>query len=120
LKELELKEREIADKNELDLKEKELAIQKEMDFKEKELQMQLKLKEFELKAKMTPVSSKETTTSPTNENFDFIRHVKLVPPFQEHEVDNFFFTFRESCYKSALVIRGTSHVAAKCVNWEGL
>ena len=89
MKELELKEKEIAAKNELDLKERELAIQKELDFKEKELQMQLKIKELELKAKMTPVS-KEPIAGSTNENFDFIRHIKLVLLFQEHEVDKFF------------------------------
>ena len=71
------------------MKERELAIQNELDFKEKELQMQLKIKELELKAKMTPVS-KEPAAGSTNENFDFTRHVKLVPPFQEHEVDKFF------------------------------
>ena len=94
MKELELKEKEIAAKNELDLKERELTIQKELDLKEKELQMQLKLKELELKAKLTP-TSKETTTSATSENFDFTRHVKLVPPFQEHEVDKFFLHFEK-------------------------
>ena len=94
MKELELKEKEIAAKNELDLKERELAIQKELDFKEKELQIQLKIKELELKAKMTPVS-KEPTAGSTNENFDFTRHVKLVPPFQEHEVDKFFLHFEK-------------------------
>ena len=77
-------------KNELDLKERELAIQ---DFKEKELQMQLKLKELELRAKMTPVS-KETASS-THKDFDFTCHVKMVPPFREHEVGKFFLHFEK-------------------------
>ena len=94
MKELELKEKEIAAKNELDLKERELAIQKELDFKEKELQMQLKIKELELKAKMTPVS-KGPTAGSTNENFDFTHHVKLVLPFQEHEMDKCFLHFEK-------------------------
>ena len=87
---------EIAAKNKLDLKEKELAIQKEMDFIVKELQMQLKLKKLELKAKMTPISSQETKTSPTNENFDFTCHVKLVPPFQNMNWI-IFFTLLQVC-----------------------
>ena len=69
---------------------------------------------------MAPVSSKETTASLTNESFDFTRHVKLVPPFQEHEVDDFFLHFEQVAtnlhWPSEV---GISHVAAKRVNWEG-
>ena len=95
LKELELREKEIAAKKELDLKEKELAVKKELEFKEKELEMQLKLKELELRSRDTPVTREASSPSVAKESFDFTRHVKLVSPFQEHEVDKFFLHFEK-------------------------
>ena len=35
------------------------------------------------------------SSSVAKESFDFIRHVKLVPPFQEHEVDKYFLHFEK-------------------------
>ena len=40
-------------------------------------------------------ASKETITSFINENFEFLYHVKMVPPFQEHEVDKFSLHFKK-------------------------
>ena len=95
LKELELKEKEIAAKKELDLKERELAMKKELELKEKELDMQLKLKELELKSRDTQMTKEASSSSVAKESFDFISHVKLVPPFQEHEVDKYFLHFEK-------------------------
>ena len=84
LKELELREKEIAAKKELDLKERELAMKKKLELKEKEFDMQLKLKELELKSRDTPVTKEASSSSLAKESFNFVHHVKLVPPFQEH------------------------------------
>ena len=94
LKELELKEKEIAAKKELDVKERDLAMKKELELKEK-MDMQLKLKELELKSRNTPVTKETSSTSIAKEIFDFICLVKLVPPFQEHKVDKFFLYFEK-------------------------
>jgi len=54
--------------------------------------MQLKLKEMELSA--TPVATKTTTSA--SSGFDINKHVRFVPPFQEHEVDKYFTCLRVS------------------------
>ena len=108
LKELELREKEIAAKKELDLKERELAMKKELELKEKEIDMQLKLKKLELKSRDTPVTKEASSSSVAKESFDFIRHVKLVAPFQEHEIDKFFLHFE----KVAANLRWPSEIQA--------
>ena len=67
-------------------------MQKEVELKEKELQMQYTMKELELKGKDV-LENKEPHTAVAKECFDFTRHVKMVPSFQEHEVDKFFLHF---------------------------
>ena len=94
MRELVLREQEIAAKKELDLKERELEMQKEVELKEKELQMQYKMKELELKGKDV-LENKEPHTAVAKEDFDFTRHVKMVPSFQEHEVEKFFLHFEK-------------------------
>ena len=94
MRELVLREQEIAVKKELDLKERELEMQKEVELKEKELQMQYKIKELELKGKDV-LENKEPHTAVAKEGFDFTHHVKMVPSFQEHEVDKFFLHFEK-------------------------
>lgn len=64
-------------------------MKKELKLKEKELEMQLKLKELQLKSRDTPVTKEALSPSVAKESFDFICHVKLVLPFQKHEVDNY-------------------------------
>ena len=71
---------------ELELREKELALQ------EREMQLQLQLKELEVSKAATPVS---TESLPTIAPFDVSRQVRLVPPFQEQEVDKFFRHFEK-------------------------
>ena len=71
-----------------------MEIQKEVELKEKELQMQYKMKELELKGKDV-LENKEPHTAVAKEGFDFTRHVKMVPSFQEHEVDKFFLHFEK-------------------------
>ena len=85
LKHLEFQEREKA--REAELKMKELEIRK------KELSIQLRMKELE-----TPVPAR--TRSPSESSgrramFDVSKHIKLVPPFQEREVDKYFLHFEK-------------------------
>jgi len=89
LRELELREKEMNAKMEVELKEKELPLRKEK-VKEKELQMQLKLKEFEAKTVERPPITEKKDAS-----FDVSHQVRLVPPFQEQEVDKFSCTLKK-------------------------
>ena len=85
LKRLEFQEREKAREAELKMKELEIW--------EKELSIQLRMKELE-----TPVPAR--TRSPSESSgrratFDVSKHIKLVPPFQEREVDKYFLHFEK-------------------------
>ena len=73
----------------VELKEKELAIKRE-EFRGKELELQLKLKEMEAKAvEHLPAAKRKDVL------FDVSRQVRLMPPFQEQEVENFFLHFEK-------------------------
>ena len=78
---LEIREKEINAKMEVEMKEKELALRRE-EFKEKELQLLFKFKEMEAKTVECPPAA-EKKDAP----FDVSHQVRLVPPFQEQEVD---------------------------------
>ena len=56
------------------------------------MQLQLQLKELEISKAVTPVS---TESLPTIAPFDVSRQVRLMPPFQEQEVDKFFLHFEK-------------------------
>ena len=71
---------------EVELREKKLAL------KEREMQLQLQLKELEVSKAATPVS---TESLPTIAPFDVSRQVRLVPPFQEQEVEQIFLHFEK-------------------------
>ena len=63
---------------------------KEIELKEKEIAMQLKLRELETRPTVpTPVSTVRST------GFDVSKHIRLVPPFQEDEVDKYFVHFEK-------------------------
>ena len=86
LKLLEFQEKEKARAAELKMKELEL--------REKELSIQLRMRELE-----TPAPRRESSpvehplTRPAS--FDVSKHIKLVPPFQEREVDKYFLHFEK-------------------------
>jgi len=65
---------------------------KELELKEKELAMQVRLKELDAKASLTsePVSSGSKPVG-----FDISRHVHFVPPFQGCEIDKYFLHFEK-------------------------
>ena len=91
--ELEHRAREQERDHDCQLKLKELELrEKELTLNEREMQLQLQLKELEVSKAATPVS---TESLPTIASFDVSRQVRLVPPFQEQEVDKFFLHFEK-------------------------
>ena len=63
----------------------------ETEEKERERQFQLKLKEIELHDK----SKSKSLPLDTSKTFDATKHIRLVPPFQEKEVDKYFLHFEK-------------------------
>ena len=63
---------------------------KELELKEKEIAMQLRLRELEAR----PTSPTSTPTVGST-GFDVSKHIRLVPPFQEEEVDKYFIHFEK-------------------------
>ena len=85
----------IVDLKKLKLKDKEKECEsqlklKEMELKECELAMHLKIKELELAAASATVSP-----TPHCSDFDVSKHVHIVPPFHETEVDKYFLHFEK-------------------------
>ena len=73
-------------------KEKERQIQRErleMKEKEKERQYNLRMKELEMQDKV------KTKPLDLGSHFDVTKHIRLVPPFQEKEVDKYFLHFEK-------------------------
>ena len=71
-------------------REREREAQLKMKEIEKEIAMQLKLHELETRPTVpTPVSTVRST------GFDVSKHIRLVPPFQEDEVDKHFVPFEK-------------------------
>ena len=73
-------------------KEKERQIQRErleMEEKEKERQYNLRMKELEMQDKV------KTKPLGLDSHFDVTKHICLVPPFQEKEVDKYFLHFEK-------------------------
>ena len=59
--------------------------------REKELTIQLKLRELESR----PVSPLPTSATAPTAGFDVSKHIRLVPPFQEKELDKYFVHFEK-------------------------
>ena len=75
-------------------REERLEIEKEKlkfenEEKERERQFKLRMKEIELHDKSKPKS----LPLDTSKTFDVTKHIRLVPPFQEKEVDKYFLHF---------------------------
>ena len=94
--ELEFQERKEERERELQLRKEEREQElkfRELELKERELLMQteVKMKEFEAQLK----SNAQATSPKTDKTFDVAKNVRLVPPFQEKEVDKFFLHFEK-------------------------
>ena len=97
---LEMEEREKEKQREMERekieREERIEIEKEklkfeIEEKERERQFQLKLKEIELHDK----SKLKSLPLDTSKTFDVTKHIRLVPPFQEKEVDKYFLHFEK-------------------------
>ena len=86
LKCLEFQERESARKAQLKLKE--------LEIKEKEISFQLHIKELETPS-LPRARSPAVTLETRSPEFDVSKHIKLVPPFQEREVNKYFLHFEK-------------------------
>ena len=91
-------------------KEKERQIQRErleMEEKEKERQYNLRMKELEMqdKAKTKPLD--------LGTHFDVTKHIRLVPPFQEKEVDKYFLHFEKVAEKFEMAKRALDLASAE-------
>ena len=70
------------------MQKKKLEQEERIEVEKENLQYSLKMKELEICSKsMPPVSFDPSKV------FDVTKHIRLVPPFQEKEVDKYFFTF---------------------------
>ena len=72
-------------------KEKERERQEHIEIEKEKLEIQLKMKELELQDKIKP----KTLPLDTSKTFDVTKHIRLVPPFQEKEVDKYFLHFEK-------------------------
>jgi len=63
---------------------------KELELREKELAIQLKMRKLE----SHPPAASATITAKMP-SFDVSKHIRLVPPFQEKEVDKYFVQFEK-------------------------
>ena len=72
-------------------KEKERERQERIEIEKEKLEFQLKMKELELQDKTKP----KTLPLDTSKTFDVTKHIRLVPPFQEKEVDKYFLHFEK-------------------------
>ena len=86
---LEMEERIAKEKILFQEKEKERLLQKKKKKKEKEGQYNLRMKELEMQdeVKIKPLD--------LGTHFDVTKHIRLVPPFQEKEVDKYFLHFEK-------------------------
>ena len=87
-KEQELRERELQEK-ERDRLEREK--ERELHLEKQRLDYELELKKLELEEKLGSSHSGTSSSS----TFDITKHIRLVPPFQEVEVDKYFLHFEK-------------------------
>ena len=75
----------------LEMEEKERERQERIEIEKEKLDFQLKMKELELQEKTKP----KILPLGTSKTFDVTKHIRLVPPFQEKEVDKYFLHFEK-------------------------
>ena len=84
------KEREEREKErEREREEREKEREREREEREKEREFQLKMREIEMQERANQSKQK------IEYNFDVTKHIRLVPPFQEKEVDKYFLHFEK-------------------------
>ena len=65
---------------------------KEIALKEKAIEAELKIKEHELELEKIKLSQPQ---QPTSRDFDVSRNIRLVPPFNEKDIDKYFLHFEK-------------------------
>ena len=72
-------------------REKERERQERIEIEKEKINFQLKMKELELQEKTKP----NILPLDTSKTFDVTKHIRLVPPFQEKDVDKYFLHFEK-------------------------
>ena len=80
------KQREI-ERERLEHEKLKLEAEERIEIEKEKLQFELKMKELELEGK----SKSKPLPLDSGKSFDVTKHIRLVPPFQEKEVDKYFF-----------------------------
>ena len=75
----------------LEIEEKERERQERIEIEKEKLQFELKMKELELEGK----SKSKPLPLDSGKSFDVTKRIRLVPPFQEKEVDKYFLHFEK-------------------------
>ena len=78
---------------ELELEKCKLELEYQFKFKQQELETQVRMRELDIQAQARPTVS--TPTGRGAVNFDASRNVRLVPPFDERDVDRYFSHFEK-------------------------
>ena len=77
------------EREEREREEREKEREREREEREKEREFQLKMREIEMQERANQPKQK------IEYNFDVTKHIRLVPPFQEKEVDKYFLHFEK-------------------------
>ena len=72
-------------------KEKQREMEERIEIEKEKLHFELKMKELELEGK----SKSKPLSLDSGKSFDVTKHIRLVPPFQEKEVDKYFLHFEK-------------------------
>ena len=86
---LEMEEREKEKQREME--REKLEQQERIEIEKEKLHFELKMKELELEGK----SKSKPLPLDSGKSFDVTKHIRLVPPFQEKEVDKYFLHFEK-------------------------
>ena len=94
IRKLEIQEREkerewIREREREEREEREKEREREREEREKERESQLRMREIEMQERANQPKQK------IEYNFDVTKHIRLVPPFQEKEVDKYFLHFEK-------------------------
>ena len=84
------KQREI-ERERLEHEKLKLEAEERIEIEKEKLQFELKMKELELEGK----SKSKPLPLDSGKSFDVTKHIRLVPPFQEKEVDKYFLHFEK-------------------------
>ena len=97
-------------------REKEREWQERIEIEKEKLEFQLKMKQLELQDKTKP----KTLPLDSSKTFDVTKHIRLVPPFQEKEVDKYFLNFEKVAENLKWPKEHWTLLFAERCNWQNL